>query len=191
MNVRLFGLAAAMTMAMGVVACGDDETGAGGAGGSGTTGTDATSSGTGNNNTTTSSGGDGGGDATTSSSGGLGGDPGEGGAGGGEGGAPPSDAPCAEACAADPGCADDQGAVEVGEECETCVGEQSDMGAGSACIVEAAFSSECQDDADCMAFIACRQGANPETCDADFPDGLALMRELTYLACGDCGDGAI
>ncbi len=187
MNVRLFGLAAAMMAAMSVVACGDDTTGAGGAGsGGGSTGTDATAStGTGSTTSTSSS-------SPTSSSGGEGGQGGSdttsgtGGEGGsGEGGAP-SDAPCAVECSTDAGC-DDVPANPDGA-CSECVQGQAD--AQAPCAIEGAFSDECQNDPDCADYVDCvlNQGA---TCEADFPAGAQKAAALVLATCGDCGDGSI
>lgn len=195
MNVRLFGLAAAMTMAMGVVACGDDTGGEGGAGGGSTSsGTDTTTSSSTGNNNTTSSGGEGGDDTTTSSSSGEGGNPGEGGAGGGgEGGAPPSDAPCADECADEPACAADEGVLEVPDDsaCGECVAAEAAQGAESQCIITAAFEPECQDFQECADFVTCGLSEETEVCIGEFPEGYAIFTEVVYLFCAECGDGAI
>jgi hypothetical protein len=184
MNVRLFGLAAAMTMAMGVVACGDDSGGAGGgSGGSSSTG-DSTSTGDSSTGTgtTTSSGGEGAGDATSSGTG-EGGDPGVGGAGGGTGGEAPS-GPCVDECADDAGC--DADPPEPGDACGECVQAEADQGTGSDCAVAGALGACCQGDAECMDYVACVL-AQETTCGEDFPEGGERARVCVLESCGACG----
>jgi len=196
MNVRLFGMAAAMMAAMGVVACGDDT--GGGTGGAGTGG-DATAS-TGTGDTTPAStgtqgaGGDptgGGGDPT-----GGGGDPTGGGGdptgGGGAGGEAPVIAPCEEECAGDPGC--EETPANPGDDCGACI--QAQASATAECAVNATFGAECGDDPDCAAYRDCfldnlTSEKGQAQCAVDNPEGAATAQALVFKSCGNCGDGTI
>lgn len=182
MNVRLFGVVAAMS-AMGLVACGDD-TGGGTGGGTGTGSgsggeaatTAGTTSGTGGEDTTTAaSTGSGGGETTT----------------------------CGALCADDAGCSEDPPAPESSDppdpeaNCGDCIQEQADMGAGSACAAEGALGDCCQnfpsedaadEDKVCAIYVSCVLGGGTQAeCATDNAEGAGRARACVLSACGDCG----
>lgn len=178
MNVRLFGVVAAMSV-VGLVACGDDTGGTGtGSGGSSGTGTGgAASSSTGGDTTATTSGGTGGDDTTTAATtGGTGG----GGTGGGE------TTACGDLCADDAGC--DEDPPNPGTECGDCVQAEADQGAASACAAEGALGDCCQDNDDCSTYVSCvLGGGSQEECATDNEAGAERARVCVLSACGGCG----
>lgn len=167
MNVRLFGVLAAMS-AMGLVACSSDETGASGTGGGTGTGGGA---GTGGDAATTAAG-TGGSDATTASSTGSGGaDEGP---------------PCAAVCADDAGC--DADPPDPGDECGGCVQDEADQGTDSECAVAGALGDCCQSVPDCSDYVSCVLADDPDVvCEEDFPEGAGRASACVLASCGECG----
>jgi hypothetical protein len=166
MNVRLFGVVAAMS-AMALVACGDDTGGSGTGGGTGT-GSGGGATGTGGEAATTAA-------TTTAASTGSGG--------GGD------EFTCGAECADDPGC--DLDPPDPGDECGGCVQAEGDKGTSSPCAVEGALGECCQGadgETPCADYVTCVLADDPDVvCEDDFPEGAARASACVLSTCGGCG----
>ena len=104
----------------------------------------------------------------------------------GEGGST-SGAPCADACANDPGCFSVPAKPEDGGACASCVQAEADEGVGSECAVEGILGDCCQSEVDCADYVNCVLSGDA-TCDRDYPDGAERARECILYTCGNCGN---
>lgn len=94
--------------------------------------------------------------------------------------------PCGAECFQDPGC--DEAPPDPSSACTSCVENEVEQGADSACVLEASFGDDCT--GDCADFVSCQLSASIDECAGMYPDGYAQLESLIYRDCGSCGDGS-